>query len=63
MHWVWSCYAPSFSFQLAMLPSVMVGEREGMVKFEAAHCAGVLLKPVSLVNDLPRLLLRGILTS
>lgn len=37
---------PSFSFQLAMLPSVIVGDIEGMEKFEAAHAAGVLLKPV-----------------
>ena len=50
------CYPfliPSFSFQLAMLPSVIVGDSEGIGKFEAAHCDGVLLKPGYTISDCP----------
>ena len=46
-------FVPSFSFQLAMLPSVIVGEREGIGKFEAAHCDGVLLKPGCTISNCP----------
>ena len=46
-----SFVVPSFSFQLAMFPSVIVGDREGIGKFEAAHCDGVLLKPGRTISD------------
>jgi len=51
--WLWSSILliPSFSFQLAMFPSVIVGDSEGIGKFEAAHCEGVLLKPGCIVSD------------
>jgi len=39
---------PSFNFQLAMLPSVIVGDSDGMEKFEAAHVAGVSEKSVAI---------------
>ena len=37
---------PSLTFQLAMLPSVMVGDMAGIVKFWAARHREQLLNPV-----------------
>ena len=36
-----------------MLPSVIVGDSEGIGKFEAAHCDGVLLKPGHTISNCP----------